>query len=172
LDLKAGEVDVAIRYARDAPPDLTSTEVVRDTFYVVASPALIGSRSGQMTPEEIAEYPLIQSEWPPLDAAAPTWLRWENAARERHSLVPPLASLVKMSFREELHAIEAIASGQGIGICSDLLTRRELHNRTLVRVSDITLPGYGFYVVHRPDHPKAASIRAFLNWVRETAGGP
>jgi LysR family glycine cleavage system transcriptional activator len=45
-----------------------------------------------------------------------------------------------------------------------VLVGPELANGTLVVVSDITLPGYGFYIVHRPGHPKEASIRAFASW--------
>jgi len=29
----------------------------------------------------------------------------------------------------------------------------------------IALSGYGFYVVHRNGHPKAASIKAFIAWI-------
>ena len=28
-----------------------------------------------------------------------------------------------------------------------------------------SLPGYGFFIMHRAGHPKLASIRAFLSWV-------
>src|SRR6185503_11066558 len=42
LDLRSGEVDLAIRYARRRPVDHISTELVRDTFHVVASPKLVG----------------------------------------------------------------------------------------------------------------------------------
>ncbi|HKU98462.1 MAG TPA: LysR substrate-binding domain-containing protein [Vineibacter sp.] len=168
LNLKSGEADVAVRYARQAPVDAVWTELVRDTFHVVASRSLVGRPSRMMTPFEIAKFPLIDCEWPPTDAGAPTWQRWEAAARERHGAMPSLANSVSLSFREELHAIEAVISGQGICICSDILIHRELANGTVLRVSDICLPGYSFYVVNRPDHPKKASIKAFTNWIHAT----
>jgi LysR family transcriptional regulator, glycine cleavage system transcriptional activator len=168
LNLKAGDADIAIRYGREPPPDLSATELTRDTFHLVASPSLVASASLPMRPDDIAAYPLIECEWPPHDPSAPTWRRWETIAREKHPSLPSLADAVSMSFREELHAIEAIISGQGIGICSDVLTRRELATGALICVSDIGLPGYGFYVVHRSDHPKAVPIKAFSNWMRAT----
>ncbi|WP_239501640.1 LysR substrate-binding domain-containing protein, partial [Stenotrophomonas maltophilia] len=43
LDLRAGAVDVAIRYTRRPPPDLVVQEVCRDTFFPVCSPDLLAS---------------------------------------------------------------------------------------------------------------------------------
>ncbi len=88
----------------------------------------------------------------------------QSVARLRHKSVPDLAALASLSFREELHAIEAAIAGQGIAICSDVLIGPELANGALLPVSRITLPGYGFYVVHRAGHPKLASVRAFVSW--------
>jgi LysR family transcriptional regulator, glycine cleavage system transcriptional activator len=74
-----------------------------------------------------------------------------------------------LTFREELHAIEAAVSGQGIAICSDVLVGPELASGALVKVATVTLPGYGFYIVHRSSHPKLASIKAFISWARTAA---
>jgi LysR family transcriptional regulator, glycine cleavage system transcriptional activator len=57
-----------------------------------------------------------------------------------------------LSFREELHAIEAVIAGQGIGIFSDVL--------------DLSLPGYSFYVIRRRGHPREKTIKAFSAWVQ------
>ena len=119
-----------------------------------------------LSPAELARYPLIEAEWPSTDAQAPTWQRWQAVARTRHKAVPDLAGLVSLSFREELHAIEAAIAGQGIAICSDVLIASELASGALLRLSRLTLPGYGFYVVHRTGHPKQAAIQAFAAWAR------
>jgi LysR family glycine cleavage system transcriptional activator len=171
LNLKAGEADVAIRYAREPPADLVSTELVRDTFYAVASPSLVGPASRSMLPADLTRFPLIECEWPPSDAGAPNWQSWEAAARDKHrDAVPSLAAFVALSFREELHGIEAVISGQGIAICSNVLVARELADGTLARVSGITLPGYSFYIVHRRGHPRIQSINAFSSWARSAIG--
>jgi LysR family transcriptional regulator, glycine cleavage system transcriptional activator len=166
LDLHAGEADVAIRYARKPPRIGASIELVRDTFHVVASPKLVGQVPTSLSPVELARFPLIEMEWPPADVDAPRWQRWEMFARRRYKTVPNLAALPSLSFREELHGIEAAISGQGIAICSDVLVGSELASGTLVKVSKLALPGYGFYIVHRAGHPKLASISAFSAWAR------
>jgi LysR family glycine cleavage system transcriptional activator len=71
-----------------------------------------------------------------------------------------------LSFREELHAIEAVIAGQGIGMFSDVLVAPELASGTLVKVFDLSLPGYHFYVVRRHGHPREKIIRVFSAWLR------
>lgn len=166
LDMRAGEADVAIRYALKPPRDGLCTALMRDTFHVVASPKLIGDIRKPMAPTKLAEFPLIEAEWPPSDVHAPNWQRWQTTALRRHKSVPDLSALASLSFREELHAIEAAIAGQGLAICSDVLIRPELASGALVAVSRIRLSGYGFYIVHRAGHPKEASIKAFVAWAR------
>jgi LysR family glycine cleavage system transcriptional activator len=166
LDLSAGEADVAIRYARTPPRGCTCVELLRDTFNVVASPKLVGNVRKSLSPIELSRFPLIEIEWPPKDADAPRWERWEAFARKRYKVVPDLAAMPSLSFREELHAIEAVIAGQGIAICSDVLVGPELASGTLVPVSSIKLTGYRFYLLHRIEHPRLVSINAFTAWVR------
>jgi len=166
LDLNSDEADVAIRYTRNPPSDGVSTELLRDTFYVVGSPSLVGKRVGMLEPAELAHFPLIETGWPPKDTEAPTWQRWEREAKATHKEVPRLADTVSLRFEEEVHAIEAAIAGQGVAICSDILVASELGNEKLLRLSKVTLGGYGFYVVHRRSHPKETSIIAFSEWAQ------
>jgi LysR family transcriptional regulator, glycine cleavage system transcriptional activator len=166
LDLAAGEADIAIRYARRPPAGDPCVELMRDTYRVVASPRLVGDLGKSLSPTELANFPLIESEWPSTEPDAPNWQNWQTMARRRLKRVPDLARLQSLAFREELHAIEATISGQGIAICGDVLVARELASGALVQVSKLTLPGYGFYLVHRSGHPKLASINAFSAWAR------
>lgn len=166
LDLGAGESDVAIRYAATPPEDGPSVRLMRDTFHVVASPRLVGRIRGTMDPAELARYPLIETGWLASDLKAPTWRRWQRVARARHGQVPDLAAAVSVNFKEELHAIEAAVAGYGVAICSNVLIAQELARGDLLPLSRITLPGYGFYIVHRPGHPKWPAIRTFMTWAQ------
>lgn len=165
LDLHADEADVAIRYALEPPQDGHAIELVRDMFHVVASPKLVGNHTS-LQPTDLARLPLIEAGWPPGDAHAPTWQRWQRAACPAAGDRVDLASLVGLRFQEELHAIEAVIAGQGVTICSNVLIATELASGTLVPVSPVTLSGYGFYIVHRAGHPKAAAIGKFAGWAQ------
>ena len=105
---------------------LPSVELLRDRFFVVASPRLIGDAATPLHPAELSKFPLIESEWPASDIDAPRWQQWQKVAGRRYKSMPDLSSLPSLSFREELHAIEAAIAGQGLAICSDVLVGPEL----------------------------------------------
>jgi LysR family glycine cleavage system transcriptional activator len=167
LDLRAGSADVAIRYALRMPLDLAAQEIFRDAFFPVCSPELLarGDRKIERA-ADVLHYPLIHFDWMNRDPEAPTWPRWLAAARSVDPGMPDANKTWDLSFREELHAIDAVAAGQGIAICSDVVVSRELEAGTLVKAHDLSLPGYGFYLVHVANHPRQAHIEAFSAWMR------
>jgi LysR family glycine cleavage system transcriptional activator len=167
LNLRAGEADIAIRYARRMPLDLSGKEIFRDAFFPVCSPALLtkaGRRIERAT--DLLDYPLIHFDWMNRDRDAPTWSRWLAAARSIDPDIPETNKAWDLSFKEELHAIDAVVAGEGIAILSDIVVGRELKSGVLVKAHDLSLPGYGFYVVHVPHHPEQLSIEAFSAWLR------
>jgi LysR family transcriptional regulator, glycine cleavage system transcriptional activator len=167
LDLHAGDGDVAIRYAtgRAVPTDGIVEPLLSDTFWRLCNPRLLST--GQLKrPADLANHVLIHSYWSPADREPPTWQRWLAAARRRWRRVPEFKDMQHLSFREELHAIEAVVSGQGVGIFSDVLVAHELASGTLVKAFGLSLPGYCFYVVRKPDHPREKAMQAFSTWVR------
>ncbi len=166
IDLDFGHIDLAIRYARKPPTAVASVELFRDEFYAVASPRLVGHLKRPLTLAELGRLPLIEAEWPAADADAPRWERWQHVASRRNRNASDIAMLPSISFREELHAIEAAIAGQGVAICSTVLVQPELASGALAPVSRVKLPGYGFYIVHRAEHPKIDLIKAFINWAR------
>jgi LysR family glycine cleavage system transcriptional activator len=166
LDLNAGDADIAIRYARTPPADGIAEELLRDSFWPVCSPRLLGSGARLKRPADLKQHVLVHCYWSPSDIEAPTWQRWLAVARGKWCDVPDLKNMDHLSFREELHAIEAVIAGQGIGIFSDVLVGPELASGVLVKAFSMSLPGYRFYLVRRPDHPREKIITAFARWLR------
>ena len=166
LDLDAGDADVAIRYARKMPTDGIAKEFLSDSFWPVCSPEL---SPGLKRAAGLRGHVLVHCYWSPSDLEAPTWQRWLAAAKRKWRDVPDLKDMDHLSFREELHAIEAVIAGQGIGIFSDVLVARELVAGTLVRPFDCSLPGYRFYVVRTSCHPREKIIQNFATWLQSVA---
>ena len=167
LDLRAGEADIAIRYARHMPLDLSGKEIFRDTYFPVCSPELLARETRRIErAADLLHYPLIHLDWMNRDRDAPTWSRWLATARSIDPSIPETNKAWDLSFREELHAIDAVAAGQGIAMLSDVVVGRELKSGVLVKAHDLSLPGYGFYVVHVANHPEQPSIEAFSTWLR------
>lgn len=159
VDLQAGHADVALRYAREVPTDGVAHELTRDRFHVVASKALIASNRTQSW----QRLPRIAYDWLPGDRLAPTWERWDLLAGTRTRDKPRVIT----RFREELHALEAVVAGQGVAVCSDLLLHQELADGRVVRLSDLTLDGYGVYLVNLPDKAATAPVSTFGRWMKE-----
>lgn len=167
LDLRAGDADVAIRYAYAMPTDLPAQEICRDVFFPMCAPELLASAAHPIKrAAELLRCPLIHYEWSHWDPKGPTWHRWLATARSIDPDLPEVTEVWDLSFREELHAIEAVVAGQGIAICSDVVVSHELRSGILVKAHDLSLPGYGFYLVHMPDHPRPPAIAEFCAWMR------
>lgn len=168
LDLSAGDADVAIRYARTPPANQRSEEILHDSFWPMCSRELLSTGAPLTKVPDIRKHVLVHCYWPPSDREAPTWQRWLAAARNRWRQVPDIGDMGHLSFREELHAIEAVIAGQGIGIFSDVLVAPELMSGKLVKLFDLSLPGYSFYVVRTSHHPREKTIAAFSQWLRSS----
>ncbi len=163
VKLEAGDADLAIRYAR-SPPHGASQEIFRDRFFPVCRPDLLAKGPIISRASDLARYPLIHFDWFANDPMAPSWKRWF----ERASVDDPAARgrwQIALSFREELHAIEAVLAGQGIALCSDVVVANDLASGTLVKAHDLALAGYGYYPVYAPDHPRRATIDVFVQWI-------
>lgn len=165
LDLKSGEADVAIRYVRTAPLDGNAVFLTQDKFYAYCTPAL---KAGLRRASDLRGHVLVHAWWSPADAEAPTWQRWLTYARQRWSNVPQSREMQHLSFREELHAFEAVITGQGIGIISDALAASAIADGKLVKAFDLSLPGLQFHLVYKSDHPRQRIIRAFASWLSTT----
>ncbi len=120
-------------------------------------------------PADLARHVLVHAYWSPTDREPPTWQRWLAAAAPSWRGVREHKDLQHLSFGEELHAIEAVIAGQGVGIFGDVLVARELADRTLVKAFQLSLPGYGSHVIRRPGHPRERTIDAFSAWLRAVA---
>jgi LysR family transcriptional regulator, glycine cleavage system transcriptional activator len=157
------EADLAIRYAR-SPPPRSERELFRDRHYPVCSPGLVARGEPIASPADLGRYPLIQYDWLANDRLSPNWRRRFEAA-----CGAPQTWTIAFSFREEAHAIEAALAGQGVMLCSDVVVADELASGALVKAFDFGLPGYGFYPVIAPNHPRRATLEAFVQWLRGMA---
>jgi len=165
LDLRS-EADVAIRNAATLPADGVAKALFRESFWPICSPRLLSGHRPFKRAAELRGQVLIHFHWPPFIPNAATWQRWFTAARRRWRDVPETNEMDHLSFREELHAIEAVLAGQGIGMLSDLLVADELKAGTLAKALDLKVSGLRFYLVHSAGHPRQQEIAALSSWLQ------
>ncbi len=170
LDLVAGEADMAIR-CQDAPPaGLASCELFRGRFTAVCRPALLPGGRPIRRLAALRDHTLIHFYWPEDDPRFPTWRRLLDSARARDPTVPRLSEADLLTFREELHAIEAARAGQGIAILDDAVVGDDLASGALVPALDLppelAMPDTGYYLVTAPARRDDRLIGAFADWLR------
>ncbi len=164
LNLETGEADISIRYVRRAPTEGPSVELVRDTFLVVANPKLVGRSRKPLNPVELGQFPLIEAGWPASDKDAPTWRQWETAARKHHKHVPESfrSGQPGLSRRASRHRSRYFRTGD----CD--LQRRAGRSRTCEGGPCEGSERHGArlrFLYRAPsNHPKLASIKAFIAW--------
>jgi len=169
LDLQGGECDIAIRWTLNPPAGLAARELFKSKFVVLCSPSLLPKGKPLGGYRELKFHTVIHWYWSPQAVHPPTWRWWLDGLRAEDPTVPFLEELDQLTFREELHAIDAVIAGQGIAICDDLLVAEEVRSGRLVKALDGELPGAGYYLLYRRDHPNKAIIEDFFNWAK-TAG--
>jgi LysR family glycine cleavage system transcriptional activator len=168
VDLQV-EADFSVRYMNE-PADtsvLTNRELVRDNFVAVCNPELLTNNQAFQTLEELADCTLIHTHWSPDDLTAPTWERWARLASEAYAESMDLQKSHHLTFHEEVQAIDAVIGGAGVLIVSDFLIAREIQDGVLVKALDFTLPGHGFYLTYREDHPHRVVFDTFGSWAQE-----
>jgi LysR family transcriptional regulator, glycine cleavage system transcriptional activator len=166
LDLDGGDADVAIRNAATLPTDGAAKELFRDSFWPICSPRLLCGGHPLKRAADLRGQVLVHFHWPPFVPHAATWQRWLTVARRRWRDVPDSSEMDHLNFREELHAIDAVLAGQGIGMFSDLLVGDKLKAGSLMKVLDLKLSGFGFYLVHSSGHPREREIAALSTWLQ------
>lgn len=162
------QADLAIRYMNTPPisSDLISHELVRDNFIVVCHPCLLPEGETFKSLAALSRFTLVHTHWYPDDLTAPTWERWSKQAASFYDEPMNLQKLQYLQFHEDTQAFDAVLNGVGLMIISDFLVTQELEDGNLVKAVDFTLPGYGFYLTYRKDHPHRAILESFEFWAR------
>jgi LysR family glycine cleavage system transcriptional activator len=168
LNLQGGECDIAIRWTRDPPTGFVVKELFASKFLVLCSPSALPAAKPLGSYRELRGHTVIHWYWPPQAVHPPTWRWWLDGLRATDPTVPFLEELDQLTFREELHAIDALIAGQGIAICDDRLVAEELRSGRLIKALDSEIPEAGYYLLYRADHPSKAVIEEFFDWAKST----
>ncbi|MFN7003617.1 MAG: LysR family transcriptional regulator [Roseinatronobacter sp.] len=160
-DLHASNIAMAIRYAQQPDGKAQWHRLFADTIIPVCTPDLANTTL-PLTPDGILALPLLQYRWKSISSNAPSWDRWHAQAGSTAPL-----PVVTQSFSEEIHAIDAAASGQGAVLASQHLVADLIKAGQLVQLSDIALPGLTYWAVFLSTHPDKVRLEQLLGWLRQ-----
>jgi DNA-binding transcriptional LysR family regulator len=161
VDLRAGGVDVLVRYGE---PPFTDGQIVAtrsDRVFPVCSPGFRDALGPEFRARDLASLALIGSDGPD-----PTWLSWRRWFA--------LAGLGRASdagalrFNHYTDGVYAAINGQGVALGWNTLLEQALAEERLVPLGDVSVtPAAGYHVLTpfaRSPRPAAA---AFVAWIAE-----
>lgn len=161
VDLKAGTVDLAIRYGEGHYPGLTATLLLEDRFAPVVSPTI-----APMARRDVSQWSLIHFDWHRPPSVALGWDAWARAAGSQPSELPGGG----VRYSEESHAIQAAVAGQGIALVSLLLVEEELRLGLLQVAAEPTLPALSYHLLQSSHHPPSEPVSVVERWLKRVSG--
>lgn len=166
VDLSGGDVDFAVRYARQPGPEGHWLALFEDRLMPLCAPDLL-CRHPVVGDADVLGLPLIAYRWSGGAEAAPSWHGWSRAAGLSQD-VPE----VSQHFSEEIHAIDSAIAGQGVVLASSVLAAASVAAGQLKPLSTTSLPGRSFWAVARNDHPRLEEVERFAAWARDSGEAP
>jgi LysR family glycine cleavage system transcriptional activator len=139
VDLRDGEVDVAVRYGAGSWADLQATLLFREQLVPVAAPALAATLGGDADPKAILQHSLLH------DSDASQWRSW--FAQTGLTYRP---RVIDRRFEDYDLVLEAAAAGVAVALLRLPLASAWLDDGRLCRISTRSLANpSAHFIVHR-----------------------
>lgn len=158
FDLGAHHIDLAIRWGKGDWTDMEIEPLFACPAFPTASAGIAKRIAEQGLEQMLAISPFLHDRD---DSTA--WQDWHAAAglsyrSTRDDLVIPDPNV----------RVQAVIDGQGIAL-NDELVSAELNDGRLVRISDVELADYGYYLTYPKGALGVPGVNAFRDWIMEQA---
>lgn len=155
--LKAGDVDIDLRYGDGKWPQVAAQKFLNEDIFPVCSPALLAGSRPLSNPDDLGEYILLHDS---RDFGWKAWLDHAGVKGVDYSRGP--------GFSHYHHSIQSALLGDGIAMGRSPLVADALSRGDLVRPFSINLPtGMGYYLVTAGPVSDRTRVRMFSNWLLE-----
>lgn len=149
-DLARYEADLAIRFARATPVDLTVEIISTSPVFPFAAPSFPVASA----PADLARHRLLHEDKGDL------WRRWFELAG-----APEAAPPGRVSPLPTLLAIEGALAGQGVVLASEELVANDVRAGKLKKLSKEGLDIGRYYFASLPEVARRRPVRAFRDWL-------
>ncbi|MNX93604.1 Glycine cleavage system transcriptional activator [compost metagenome] len=141
-------------------PNMVAHHLVSTQGIIIAAPELL-ARQPLRQPEDLQRHSLLEA-----NTTAPGW-------REclMDSNMDPRIAKVGSRFEYTAHLIQAVSSGLGLGLVTDLFVQDELRAGTLTtpQLQGFCIPAKHYYLLHSPEKSESASLQTFKTWLLDAA---
>lgn len=160
VDLRSGDVDVAIRAGLGDWPGLETHKLMESNFTPMASPDCVAKFEQELgrklEPADLPDLPLIGpgDEW---------WTRWFTDAGVELDEHRPQRGIRLDSQANEGHAAMA---GQGFALLTPFLWRGDVAQGRLVQPFALTsTAGYAYWLAYPPERRVVPKVKRFREWL-------
>jgi LysR family glycine cleavage system transcriptional activator len=161
VDFARDGVDLAIRYAKDAPAGLASRLLARETLFLAASPALIQTRPGLRRPSDLARATLIHDTSAGRSEPRLAWEPWLDLLG-----LPRALAARGPGFMDSSAIFQAVRLGHGVAVGRSIPLADDLALGRIAKLFDLELPsGFAYWIVHPKAAAKDSRVAAFAEWV-------
>ncbi len=154
FDLKAQGVDLAIRWGDGMWDDVEIKPFMPCPAWPVGNPEAAEKIQQSGWVEAMSELTLLRDHD---DSNA--WSDWLNIAG-----LEPQTRKDALIIPDPNVRVQAVIDGQGIALNDDLVAQ-EIHDGKLVRLSEVGLESYGYFLAIPPQRHKHDSVTAFTDWI-------
>jgi DNA-binding transcriptional LysR family regulator len=156
FDLERQGVDIAIRWGNGAWNDAEILPFLTMPTWPTGSPDVAQKVKEFGLARTFSELTLLRDHD---DSTA--WSDWLTAAGLPHQTRKDTLIIPDPNVR-----VQAVIDGQGIALNDSLITQ-EIEEGKLVRLSDVELSSYGYFLAQPTSNRNEQSVEAFVQWLRD-----
>ena len=165
LDLRAGRIDLAIRFGRGTYPGYSITKLMPDRVFPVCSPRLIARHGPVSTIEELLALPLLHDSSTEGDGSGTDWRSWLDHVGWREPACDD-----GQRFSDAGLLIDAAVLGLGVALARASLVSDHIANKTLICPLSLAAPtAFGYYLLGLPEAAAIQKIVCFREWLQAEA---
>lgn len=165
-DLRADDIDLAVRYGDGKWDDGTSILLFDEEVFPVCSPEWLAAHSVPTCAEDFLNVALIDS-----DATFEGWMTWNGWFKALGEDRPKLRYALRCSSYTD--AIQAVLQGHGVTLGWSRLLEPLLARGELVRLTAcVVRPKEAYYVVVPNGRQTTPLIHALVDWLRHSSDTP
>ena len=157
FNLERQGVDIAIRWGNGIWDDVEILPFLTIPSWPTGSPDVAQRVKDIGLERAFSELTLLRDH----DESA-AWSDWLTAAGLPHQARKDTLIIPDPNVR-----VQAVIDGQGIAL-NDRLISQEIEDGKLVRLSDVELASYGYFLARPTSSSNAGSVELFVNWLRES----
>lgn len=157
FDLERQGVDVAIRWGNGVWDDVEITPFLTMPAWPTGNQDVAQRVKTIGLERAFSELTLLRDHD---DSTA--WSDWYTAAGLSHQTRKDTLIIPDPNVR-----VQAVIDGQGIAL-NDRLIKQEIEEGKLVRLSEVELSSYGYFLARPASGPNAHSVEEFVQWLKDT----